>query len=86
MVFECSDCLDDRRGPGIANPMQDIVNFLDSYNFNTYRIGMRKLLQVNGEFWDDIYERRKFWSNCFSCKKDDPIINQLIDSEFEYRG
>ena len=84
IIFECSDCLDDHRGPGIKNPMKDIVDYLDSYGFNTYRIGLKKCFRVNGEYWNDIYEH-KFWSDCFCCKKDDPIINNLIDSEFNYK-
>ena len=28
IIFECSDCLDDFRGPGIERPMKDIVDYL----------------------------------------------------------
>ena len=85
IIFECSDCLDDMRGPGIKGPMKDIVDYLDSHGFDTYRIGTKKLLKVNGEFWNQTYEDVKFWSNCFSLKKGDPLIHQLIDSEFSYK-
>ena len=32
------------------------------------------------EFYDDL----KFWSNCFALKKDDSIIDKLIDKNFNY--
>jgi len=41
IIFECGDCLDDHRGPGIKNPMKDIVDFLSKNNFDTYRIGTK---------------------------------------------
>jgi hypothetical protein len=85
IIFECSDCLDDCRGPGIANPMKDIVDFLDTNGFDVYRIGTQKMLQVNGPYWDPVYESVKFWSNCFALKKGDIRIHSIIDSEFNYR-
>ena len=84
IIFECSDCLDDHRGPGIKNPMKDIVDFLSKNDFNTYRIGTKKLFKVNDECWDDVYEKIKFYSNCFSLKKNNLIINSLIDNEYNY--
>ena len=85
IIFECSDCLDDFRGPNIQNPMKDIVDFLSDNGFDTYRIGMLKLLKVNDEYWDQKYEDVKYWSNCFALKKDDNLINELIDNEFNYK-
>jgi len=84
IIFECSDCLDDLRGPGIKNPMKDIVDFLSKHEFDTYRIGTKKLFKVNDEYWNQVYEDVKFWSNCFSLKKGDPLIHQLINSQFDY--
>jgi FkbM family methyltransferase len=84
ILFECSDCLDDHRGPGIAQPMKDIVEFLDQRGFNVYRIGTHKLIQVNGEYWHDDYEK-KTWSDCFAMKKQDPLIHKLINENFDYR-
>ena len=84
MIFECSDCLDDHRGPGFLNPMKDIVDYLSENGFDTYRIGTKKLLKVNDEYWDDTYEKIKFFSNCFALKKNDAIINKLIDPTFQY--
>ena len=84
IVFECSDCLDDYRGPGIKNPMKDIVDFLSKNGFDTYRIGRNKLIKVNDERWSERYEQNKFWSNCFSIKKDNNLINELIDSNYDY--
>jgi FkbM family methyltransferase len=84
IIFECSDCLDDIRGPGIINPMKDIVDFLSKHGFDTYRIGTRKLIKVNDEYWNQIYEDVKFWSDCFALKKEDTLINKLIDENFDY--
>jgi len=84
IIFECSDCLDDIRGPGIKNPMKDIVDFLSKNGFDTYRIGTKKLFKVNDEYWNQVYDDVKFWSNCFSLKKDDNLINNLINKDFDY--
>jgi FkbM family methyltransferase len=85
ILFECSDCLDDMRGPGIKNPMKDIVDYLSLNGFDTYRIGTKKMFKVNDEYWNDIYESFKFWSNCFAIRKDDPLIHTLIDNNFNYK-
>jgi len=85
IIFECSDCLDDMRGPSIKNPMKDIVDFLSKNGFDTYRIGTKKLFKVNDEYWNQIYDDLKFWSNCFALKKDDTTIDKLIDENFNYR-
>jgi FkbM family methyltransferase len=84
IIFECSDCLDDIRGPGIKNPMKDVVDFLSRNGFDTYRIGTKKLFKVNDEYWNQVYEDLKFWSNCFALKKDDPLIHNLINNNFDY--
>jgi len=84
IIFECSDCLDDARGPGIKNPMKTIVDFLSAHGFDTYRIGTKKLIKVNDTYWNNVYEDVKFWSNCFALKKDDTLINKLIDNNFDY--
>lgn len=84
IIFECSDSLDDDRGPGIKNPMKDIVDFLSKNHFDTYRIGTQKMVKVNDECWEEEYEKNKFWSNCFSIKKDNKLINSLIDSKYNY--
>ena len=84
IIFECSDCLDDIRGPGIKNPMKDIVDFLSKNGFDTYRIGTKKLFKVNDEYWNQVYDDLKFWSNCFSLKKDDNLIHKLINENFDY--
>jgi FkbM family methyltransferase len=85
IIFECSDCLDDIRGPGIKNPMKDIVDFLSKNGFDTYRIGTKKLFKVNDEYWNQVYDDVKIWSNCFSLKKDDELIHNLINETFDYR-
>lgn len=84
IIFECSDCLDDIRGPGIQNPMKDIVEYLSKNGFDTYRIGSKKCIKVNDGFWNDTYEENKFWSDCFAIKKTDPLIHKLINENFDY--
>jgi glycosyl transferase family 25 len=84
IVFECSNCLDDFRGPGIKEPMKDIVDFLSQNGFNTYRVGTKKLLKVNDEYWHPMYEKIKYWSSCFAIKKNDPLIHQLVNEQFDY--
>ena len=84
IIFECSDCLDDIRGPGIKNPMKDIVEFLSKNGFDTYRVGTKKLFKVNDECWNQVYDDLKFWSDCFSLKKDDNLIHKLINENFDY--
>lgn len=84
IIFECSDCLDDIRGPGIKNPMKDIVDFLSKNGFDTYKIGTKKLFKVNDEYWNQVYDDLKFWSNCFSLKKNDDLIHKLINENFDY--
>ncbi len=85
IIFECSDCLDDIRGPGIPNPMKDIVDFLSINGFDTYRIGSKKCIPVYDDFWNPVYEQNKFWSDCFALRKGDPLIHSLIDENFDYR-
>lgn len=80
IIFECSDCLDDCRGPGEENPMKNCVDFLDQQGFDVYRIGSKRLIKVNGNDWNSTWEKVKFHSDCFALKKDDNLINQLIDS------
>jgi hypothetical protein len=70
--------LDDIRGPGIPNPMKDVVDFLSANGFDTYRIGTKKMIQVNDAYWNQAYEDVKYWSNCFAvnrCENIDKIKN-----------
>ena len=64
--------------------MKDIVDFLSSNGFDTYRIGTKKLFKVNDEYWNQVYDNFKFWSNCFALKKDDQLIRNLINKNFDY--
>ena len=84
LIFECSDCLYDHRGPGIPNPTQDIVEYLDRKGFDTYKIGTKNLLKMNQPYWDPVFDEIVFHANCFSIRKEDNIINQLIDADFTY--
>jgi len=65
--------------------MKDIVDFLSTNGFDTYRIGTKKLFKVNDEYWSQIYDDVKFWSNCFAIKKNDTLIYDLIDINFNYK-
>jgi hypothetical protein len=81
IIFEASDCLDDFRGPAHNEPLKTCVDMLDAEGFNVYRIGTKRLLKLNGDAWNSVYETRKFWSNCFAIKKTDPVIHELINDE-----
>ncbi len=85
IVFESSDCLDDRRGPGEQTPLRNIIQFLDVNGFDTYKLGEKRLLRMNGDHWHDVYENTKFHSNCFALKKDDPIIHAICDEQRYFR-
>jgi hypothetical protein len=45
---------------------QDIISFLYVNNFKAYMISTLGLLPVYGEYWSDIYESNKQWSNVFA--------------------
>lgn len=82
IIHENSDCLSDHRGPDIANPVCSTINLLDGKGFDTYKIGKDRLLKMNGRNnWYEIYENFTFWSDCFSVKKNNSIINKIIDTE-----
>ena len=66
------------------NLTKDIVDFLSYNGFDTYRIGTKKLFKVNDEYWNNVYDSVKFWFNCFALKKDDTLINSLINDTFDY--
>jgi hypothetical protein len=76
IIFECSDCMDDSRGPGIKNPMKDIVDFLSKNDFDTYRIGTKKLFKVNDECWNEEYEKKTTIITTIT-KKDNKLIKRL---------
>lgn len=86
IVFESSDCLDDRRGPGEATPLRNIVEFLDEHGFDSYKLGEHRLLKMNGADWHPTYENTKFHSNNFALKKGDPVIRRLCDENGFWRG
>ena len=79
IIFEASDCLDDFRGPSHKDPLKTCVDMLDAEGFDVYRIGTKRLLKLNGDGWNPVYENKKFWSNCFAIKKTDAVIHKLID-------
>lgn len=76
MIFECSDCLDDSRGPDIDKPFEDIIKYLDEHNFISFYISSNGLLPVFGKFFSTLYEKNKQWSNIFAINND--IINETI--------
>lgn len=84
ILFEASDCLDDHRGPGHADPLRKCVDQLDAAGFDVYRIGTRRLLRINGEMWKPEYETVKFWSNCFAVRRDAKILGFICDSRGFY--
>ena len=84
ILFEASDCLDDIRGPGESEPLKKCIDYLDANGFDTYRIGEKRMLRINGTDWNPVYEKVKFWSNCFSIKKNDAIITKIINKDGYY--
>lgn len=84
IVFEASDCLKDSRGPGEQNPLERCVQMLDAQGFIVYRIGSKRLLPISGEFWHPIYDRLLMWSNCFAVKKDNKVMEKIIDDKGYY--
>jgi len=85
IIFECSDCLDDIRGSDEISPMKNVVELLDIHGFDVYRLGTKRLIKVNGEGWNDIYEKVKFWSNCFAVRKSDSLMKAIIDENGFFR-
>jgi FkbM family methyltransferase len=75
IIFECSDCLDDSRGPDIEKPFEDIIKYLDKHNFISFYISQNGLLPIYGSFFSSIYENNKQWSNVLS------INNSIINEE-----
>ncbi len=78
ILFEASDCLDDHRGPGHADPLRKCVEQLDAAGFDVYRIGTKRLLRINGDMWMSGYESLKFWSNCFAIRRGSSNIMKFI--------
>jgi len=76
MIFECSNCLDDSRGPSIKKPFSDIIKYLDDYNFSSFMISTNGLLPIYGEYFSDIYENNKQWSNVFTINNN--ILNDNV--------
>ena len=60
------------------------MEYLDQKGFDTYKIGTKKLLKMNQPHWDPVFDEIRFHANCFSIKKEDNIINKLIDTNFNY--
>ena len=57
--------------------MQDIISFLYINNFKTYMISNLGLLPVYGEYWSDIYELNKQWSNVFAINNNNNIFKDF---------
>jgi len=76
IIFECSDCLDDSRGPDIEKPFEDIIKYLDKHNFISFYISKNGLLPIYGSFFSPIYENNKQWSNILAINND--IINEEL--------
>jgi FkbM family methyltransferase len=84
ILFEASDCLKDRRGPGEKNPLGSCVELLDKAGFNVYRIGTKRLLKLNGDLWHSAYDNLLMWSNCFALKKQDRILSNFLNEDGYY--
>lgn len=86
ILFEASDCLKDKRGPGEKNPLGSCVELLDKEGFDVYRIGINRILKLNGNLWHEAYDNLLMWSNCFALKKTDTILSNFINEEGYYKG
>ena len=84
ILFEASDCLKDRRGPGEKNPLGSCVEQLDKAGFDVYRLGTKRLLKLNGDLWHPAYDSLLMWSNCFALKKTDTILQNFLDKDGYY--
>jgi len=49
-----------------------------------YRIGINRLLKLNGNLWHEAYDNLLMWSNCFALKKTDNILSNFINKEGYY--
>ncbi len=84
ILFEASDCLKDKRGPGEKNPLGSCVEQLDKAGFDVYRLGTKRILKLNGELWHPAYDSLLMWSNCFALKKTDKILSNFINENGYY--
>jgi FkbM family methyltransferase len=84
ILFEASDCLKDKRGPGEKNPLGSCVEMLDTAGFNVYRLGTKRCLKLNGPLWHPAYDALLMWSNCFALKKQDRILSNFLDEKGYY--
>jgi FkbM family methyltransferase len=84
ILFEASDCLKDKRGPGEKNPLGSCVELLDKAGFNVYRLGTKRLLKLNGGLWHPAYDNLLMWSNCFALKKQDTVLNNFLNANGYY--
>ena len=84
ILFEASDCLNDSRGPGEAEPLRACVEMLDAAGFDVYKLGTNRLLKINGTMWDRTYDVLTFWSNCFALRKEDTLLTKFLDEQGFY--
>lgn len=85
ILFEASDCLKDKRGPGEKNPLGSCVDMLDKAGFHVYRLGTKRCLRINGALWHPAYDNLLMWSNCFALKKGDKTLKNFLDEKGYYK-
>jgi hypothetical protein len=59
-------------GDPLVQTLENVVEFLASHGFVTYRIGQRYWIPLTGPYWDPLYEDSAAWGNCFAAKAGSP--------------
>jgi hypothetical protein len=52
----------------LVQTLENVVEFLASHGFVTYRIGLRYWVPLTGPYWDATYEDSADWGNCFAAR------------------
>ena len=76
------------KGEGITldDSVKDIIAYLDSQGFNVYHFGQKRVLQLNGDKWSEVYKALPmlFNLNLFCVQKNIPFWSEIANAEGEY--
>lgn len=76
IVYECSDTWKDNRGfPGAT--VKKAVDHLASFGFCNYKVGTRRLLRLDSDLFDPVYDNEMWWSDCMAVHCTDPARQSL---------
>ena len=89
LEFEANHLLYPRvKGKGVTvdDSVKDIIAYLDSQGFNVYHFGQKRILQLNGDKWSEVYKALPmlFNLNLFCVQKNIPFWSEIANSEGEY--